>query len=545
MDFTFETQGINTFLVYKLKPKDEVDQITLNMARNNRISGFAPLLFTQMNADKYLKYNISAKAPLSDFMHGTVNKKSLVGAFRSILSALCEADEYMIDASSIVLDTEYIFIDVSTFETLSICFPIKDFSNDSQDKGLFFKNIMFSVQFNQSENNDYVGKIMNYLNSNPTIFPADFKAFLDKLSGEPSIKDVSPPGKSAVQPQYTKKAQSAFVPEPQPSTPGQMPHSRPGSADRPPEPQARPVQQTPRQTPAVETSGKTSKSVLQPQHSFAIPNAPGTAQKPVQPDQNNVMPSLGDEEEMSLFYMLMHYSKENKAIYDAQKKRKTADKIPAQRRKLGGKATPPNIPPEQAASQTGNQYDFSIPGKSANPQGQSFESPKQPEPRAQQQTAYSTPVAQNDMNSGRAIPQWEDKQEKSRPSSESTPNFGGTTILGNAAKGTTVLSGPSASTSGSAYLIRTKNGERANIQGELFKIGRKGDYVDYCISDNPAVGRSHANIRVREGEYFITDTNSTNHTYINDVMLPVGVETKLVHGTKIRLGDEELVFHLN
>jgi len=48
----------------------------------------------------------------------------------------------------------------------------------------------------------------------------------------------------------------------------------------------------------------------------------------------------------------------------------------------------------------------------------------------------------------------------------------------------------------------------------------------------------------RDGEYFVVDTNSTNHTYVNGMMIQSNVETKIAAGAKIRLANEEFEFKL-
>ncbi len=96
---------------------------------------------------------------------------------------------------------------------------------------------------------------------------------------------------------------------------------------------------------------------------------------------------------------------------------------------------------------------------------------------------------------------------------------------------------------GPAYLIRYRNGERIVLNKPVFRIGKERSYVDYFVSDNPAVSRAHADIIFKNGEYFIVDTRSTNHTYINGGMIPPHVETRLSHGAKIRLGNEDFEFH--
>lgn len=124
---------------------------------------------------------------------------------------------------------------------------------------------------------------------------------------------------------------------------------------------------------------------------------------------------------------------------------------------------------------------------------------------------------------------------------------------GAGSEGTTVLSqnmgDPNATTvlsasATSACLIRSSNNERINITKPYFKIGKDANRVDYCISGNPAVSRFHASIVSKNGQYFIVDNGTTNHTYVNESMIPANVETQISNGAKIRLADEKFEFKI-
>ena len=67
-------------------------------------------------------------------------------------------------------------------------------------------------------------------------------------------------------------------------------------------------------------------------------------------------------------------------------------------------------------------------------------------------------------------------------------------------------------------------------------------YVDYFIGDNTAISRSHAHIINREEHFYIMDTNSKNHTYIDGHMIPPNIEVEIFSGATIRLADEEFKF---
>ena len=111
--FTFENQGASTYLVYGIDGDANLDTLSLGMITNNKISGILPVVFTQMDDNKYFKYNISSKISVKQFFNGAVNKKRLLGVLSSIAGGILAAEEYMIETSSLVFDLEYIFADVS------------------------------------------------------------------------------------------------------------------------------------------------------------------------------------------------------------------------------------------------------------------------------------------------------------------------------------------------------------------------------------------------------------------------------------------------
>lgn len=125
MSFLFENQGSGAYLVYELNENEELDTMSLGMLSNNKIPGLIPLLFTRMNYTQYIKYNVSSKISVKQFFMGTVNKKQLLGVFRGIAEAVISAEEFMINPANIILDTEFIFSDVSSCETVLVCLPVK------------------------------------------------------------------------------------------------------------------------------------------------------------------------------------------------------------------------------------------------------------------------------------------------------------------------------------------------------------------------------------------------------------------------------------
>lgn len=561
MSFTYENQGNNTYLVYKIGASDNVDTMSLGMITNNKIDGIVPTLFTQSDTDRFIKYNISAKVSAKEFLSGVVNKKRLLGVFISVLKTIKSTEEYMIDARSLLIDLEHIYVDVSKCDAMLVCLPLVR-QNESVNIPMFFKQIMFSTQFDQNENCDYVAQIINYLNSTPVFSVDAFEKLLmdidaDNLNIAASKAVVGQ--QKPVQPQSQSQSQQ---PKPMQPAMNQLKNAQ-VQTNMP----SQGKMQSQRET-------QSANNVVQPnQVNFAVPNMNPQNQNRI---NNNVQMGTNisgtyvettSEKQMSMFGLLTHYSKENKQIYERQKAQRKAQKEaekngaampgqnvkasnasfaipgqPQQQRPQSAQAQPQPVmlqQPQQQFVQPQRQFT-----QSNQPQRQ-FAQP-QPMPQAQQkpvQQVQPQPVQNQNTNTGMTgnpsvPPQILENMTKAG-------NFGETTVLGVGSEaGETTVLGASQAQIIKPYLLRIKNNERIELNKPVFRIGKERSYVDYFVSDNTAVSRSHANIINKDNEFYIVDTNSTNHTYVNGSMIQSNVETKIEHGTKIRLANEDFEFFM-
>jgi len=94
-----------------------------------------------------------------------------------------------------------------------------------------------------------------------------------------------------------------------------------------------------------------------------------------------------------------------------------------------------------------------------------------------------------------------------------------------------------------ASLVIERDGgtKRIEMTGASFLIGRNPDACDIHIPDR-SVGRVHAEIIHRSGEYFIVDRNSRNGTYLNDARLEPGTEYRLSDKDRLVFANVECTF---
>lgn len=549
-DLYYENQGTTTYLVYKIKENDQIDTMTLGMLTNNKIPGLVPTTFTQMDKDKYIKFNVSAKVSASQFLSGTVKRKQLLGMFREITEAMVAAEDYMLDKNDICLNADYIFADVSTCDSLLICLPVKasdggsplaETAEKNEGPVEFFRNIMFTTRFDRTEDCGYVAGIMNYLNTTSVTDMRDMKQILDGLDRQTTETPLTPvQGQMMAQPSGQSYSQSMQQPAGQPFDPAQPFEQVPSFG------QAQLFEQSRSDAQDMVAVGNVvpmpaGKPVQNPSGTVSPKKAKSTAKKAEKSNQEKQPENPADNTpEMTFMYLMQHYSKENKAIYDAQKE--------AKKQKNDKKSTKTKEKPASKSdkkSQANANVGFVVPGMdgTAVPPVQ----PVAPQPKVRAASVQSsqpqptvTQVPPMQAQPQPTIMQTPPMQPQMPVMSETTvlvsPMIGETTVLVNGQ-----LPGQNQMI---PFLIRRKGNEKISLNKPVFRIGKERSYADYFIGDNTAISRSHANIVSRDGEYYLIDTNSTNHTFLNGQMIQSNVETKLAHGDTIRLANEDFEFKL-
>lgn len=97
------------------------------------------------------------------------------------------------------------------------------------------------------------------------------------------------------------------------------------------------------------------------------------------------------------------------------------------------------------------------------------------------------------------------------------------------------------STNDQPQLIHEQTGEVIVLQAFPFYLGRGKEYTSYAV-ERDGISRLHFCIQKREEQYYLSDLNSTNGTYINGNEVLPGTEQKLAAQDMIRAGSEEFLF---
>lgn len=590
--FTYENQGQNTYLVYQFDDRP-IDTMALGMLTNNKIKGFAPAIYTEIDNQKFIKYNVSSHVTLSKLFMGDVRKMRLLKTFVNIVDAMQMLDAYMLDRRTIMLDRDYIYVDASTSDVSMICVPVVD-EFAPIDEREFFKNIIFSVSFAANENGDYVARILAYLNSVELFQLQDFKKMLEGLMSEQpaaGMQNVQPamgapymqnnpyqqtPAGAPAQPQMNMKP--AVMQQPVPPV---QPQNRPTDIGQEPAIQnvyvssgasAKDIKLAKREEmlkqQEEERAREMARNPIAPENvdmGFAVPGMStnqyaskpkAVSAAPAQKASKGKKNSGSSEDDISLFYLMQHYSKENKEKYKAAKERKksgsTATEAPVAKKQasvikpMAASAVqqPPVGNPYQAAPAQPQAPVMNNPYQAApvQPQAPAMANPYQAAPAQPQAPAmnspYQTAPAQPQapvMNNPYPAPQMpamggmqDDYDQTTLIKNTGNTDDAGTTVLNAATK---VERHP--------YLYQVKNGRKIYLDKKTNRIGKNREVVDICIDGNPAISRCHAIFYRVDDACYIEDLNSTNGTFVDDQQITSNCKTMVRVGSRVKLGDEE------
>lgn len=93
-----------------------------------------------------------------------------------------------------------------------------------------------------------------------------------------------------------------------------------------------------------------------------------------------------------------------------------------------------------------------------------------------------------------------------------------------------------------AFLVDRVHNKQLLVTKQSIVIGTDVNKADFIIRESNVVSRQHALLYKKDGCYFVTDNHSTNHTYVNEIILKPGEMRELSAGDIIRCADVSLEF---
>ena len=178
---------------YRLDGDKEVDFLSLSMLRNNKIEGLIPLQYVRDYQEDFLYYSLEDLLPLKSYLKGRMDKDRLLKLFRGLIQVMEELSFYLLEDNQLLLDSDYIFIDPKEDMIMLLLLPFNHL--EKQNPIYLFKSLLIEFSYQSAEDTAYLGKIVNYLNENNFVL-SQFAHFIDSLKEDKEKKDVRKPRKN-------------------------------------------------------------------------------------------------------------------------------------------------------------------------------------------------------------------------------------------------------------------------------------------------------------------------------------------------------------
>ena len=507
--FSYESNGMYVSLIYRISEGEVITEFDNGMLMNNTIKGINGYTYEKGKDTERLIYNISKGVKLSVLRHSRLNISQVLSVLEGISLALSEGNKYMLSEANFVLNEEYIFVDMNTYEVTLIYVPTNGFSN--QGFAAYMKESIVNGIFDIGVNSSVPMEILRYLNSNPYASVEDIQTFLhsqqSKLLG--SLHNENNQSVSSQQNAAYNGVAAGNIQMPNNSSPV---YRQSGS-------------QQPQQIFQGNQQQSTGAADKQP-----VPFYPAHSNQSI--PQNNSLPATDK-------------GKETKSGFFGSKKKKNEKQPQTQGKNTNSSFGNMNIP-GMAIGVPGNSNSPSAP---AAPSAQQY--PKRPD------------TAKQNKGSGGFFSKKKDSQAAPQPfgggvapanpqmqqSPAYQPNINNQNPYMNMEieqSDKTVFINPdmlNAQNEKNAYLMSV-TGQKTLISKSEFLIGRMSNSVpqkDFSIK-NQNVGRIHALITKKNGQYFITDMTSLNGTFVNNQRIGSNIEIEIKNGDLIKFANEAFKF---
>ena len=585
---------------YILDVNDVVDAKVYDMSRNGMFPQMIPCDMQENGGVRTFEYTIDGMRPLPEILRSDMGRRDMLTVIYNVLDSLEAFGKGMVSLSYVAKETQHIFVSPESYDVKFIVAPVdKEFTDMNEVRNLI-KTIIVDAKYSEADADNYVARLINYVNMPGTFSSSDMKNRVKDLLMEMGA-GVPESGKNIPTNGMEMQMGSSHIlrsetPSPKVSRLGVMrnnarmngavpsmgPNGMPMNGAMPPVgPNGMPMNGA---MPPMGPNGMPMNGAMPPMGPNGMPmngdmppmsegvdqfeaevKNEDTAETPV----NSETPETMLKEDAGKETIAEKELSDNKEVAEVIAERPKNEnpfngapmpEMPPVGNPFGGAPVPPVGNPfgEAPVPPTGNPFGGApVPpmgnpfgGAPVPPMGNPFEVTP-PMNAAENVTEQpdnietAEPTVEQPDNAETFEPMVE--QPKNENSFDEVPMpqmppmgnpFGEMPVPPAAPVGMPSSEGPA------PYFVRTRTGERIDLDKAEFKIGHKVSDVDYVVSDNSAISRVHCVITKRNGVCFIRDNHSTNGTYINGDRLNDGEERFLTNNAFVILGNEEFVYHI-
>lgn len=165
VSFKVRNIGSEKYLSYILNDDCEFDEELLDYLEDNKIPELIDIIYEEDDENDYLTYNVTGRTTVDALLSNTVNAEKILGIVRGVASGIVNLRDLGIPASYVILHKGFTYVNPVTYDVGMLCVPVEADANINAEFRTFVKDILTSVKYDDSEDCNYVARLLNLLNT--------------------------------------------------------------------------------------------------------------------------------------------------------------------------------------------------------------------------------------------------------------------------------------------------------------------------------------------------------------------------------------------
>lgn len=541
VSFKVRNIGSEKYLSYILNDDCEFDEELLDYLEENKIPELIDIIYEEDDENDYLTYNVTGRTTVDALLSNTVNAEKILGIVRGVASGIVNLRDLGIPASYVILHKGFTYVNPVTYDVGMLCVPIEADANINAEFRIFVKDILTSVKYDDSEDCNYVAKLLTLLNADKfTVrnFCAQLTELMESAGMQVEEKFVDIDGDVSVSQSTVDTSSDTSMDD--------LPEYKDVSFGEEDD------------SEEEEEDASADVDSLFKDLAFDEPEKQ-EEEKPVSDGidmsvfddsvfddlENDDVDDDSDYTEALTSDVDVPEPEEPKAQSSLTEVAQTTDGVMEVELDRQEEQTPVLISSDEIMDNPPVIKNIKI-NRAKIIQKAVVDAE---EGRVDNPTEQI--IAPQYMNGEAVEPETNMDPVTSKAEAEEKKGTGSTVELTggmNVVKDSdsdTVAAVPKGVPKAMPYIVRVNTGERVMVNKAVFKIGKAGRGVDYHVGGNGAISKVHIIIYQREDGCYLKDNKATNGTYLNGQRLDDNGEMKLSNDAMISIGGEDFIFKLS
>lgn len=193
---TVEQSKDKHIVVNRLTYPEAINELELEKIAEGQIKRLIPITTETTKKAIIMKTTVTGMMTLKTYFNAIIRKKMFLNVVAELVAVVKECEKNLLNVNNLMLDWDYIFLDLRTKKIKCIFWPIVNNTNASSVPE-FFRELPFRVVFSKHEDHGYVKDYLLFFKNNRLYSTNSFEKFIFEMMGrEIQTKTYFPSGSS-------------------------------------------------------------------------------------------------------------------------------------------------------------------------------------------------------------------------------------------------------------------------------------------------------------------------------------------------------------